>query len=205
MLRRGLCPLLIASSTSDPSSQLLPVVTQGGSFERRLWPCWPRGQSPPPPPPSFYSHLFVVWKTSGSFVRPISRWRPVSRFSSLFGGETEWSHRPEGCIPSGPFAPGQLSLLAVCGRQACLPVSSALFWPLHSSESLHQGHGSCLAYSPSYGDKVAALPRRLAHSCLIPSGGSAGKGHCSVSLSPARDCRQSPEVGSRAMSDGHLL
>ena len=58
-------------------------------------------------------------------------------------------HRPEGCIPSGPCASGQPSLLAGFGRRAGLPVSSTLFWTLPSSSGLHQGHGSCLAHSPS--------------------------------------------------------
>ena len=73
------------------------------------------------------------------------------------------------------------------------------------SAGLHQGHGSCLAHSPSYGDQVVSLPRRLAPSCLVPSGGSAGEGYCSVSMLPTWDCHQSPEVGSRPMSDSHLL
>ena len=114
------------------------------------------------------------------------------------------STKLKGCLPSGPRASGQPSFLTACCGPAGLPISSGLFWPLHSSAGIHEGHGFCLAHSPSYGGQVDAIPRRLAHSCLLPSGGSAGEGLCTRSLSPIRDCK-SPEVGSRTMSDDHLL
>ena len=105
------CPFLITStfSGSDPSSKLLPVITQGCSFERGS--CGLTGQRDDqtytPPPPSYSGLLqqpvcrvedlglveacdrFVPsqWNPSKS----ISRWRPVSQFSSLFGGAAGWS------------------------------------------------------------------------------------------------------------------
>ena len=50
-------------------------------------------------------------------------------------------HRPEGGVIAGSNPSGQLQVLEVRGLRQTQLVSGSLFWPLHGSQSLHQGYG----------------------------------------------------------------
>ena len=166
----------------------------------------------PLPSPGFYSRLFVVWKTSGS-------WRPVIDLSTLnlyvdvshfrmetiqsvcplcSSGRLDGLHRPQGSLSAGPCPSGLSALPSVCGSGQCLPVLCPLLQPLHSSTGLLTGHGSCFRHSPFLGYPHEAVPRRLASPVVLsqvspsrPQGGPR-------SLPRTGDCSESSEVPPRS-------
>ena len=74
-------------------------------------------------------------------------------------GGLDGLHRSEGSVPSsaGSSSFSSLSLLHV--PRHCLPIQSAVLWPLHGSAGLHQGHGSFFSYTPFYGDPYETVSR----------------------------------------------
>ena len=167
----------------------------------------------PLPSLGFYSRLFVVWKTSGS-------WRPVIDLSILnlfvdvsdFRMETiqsvllsvrqgDWmaSIDLKEAYLQVPVHPGLSALPSACGSRQCLPVLCPLLRPLHGSTGLLTGHGSCFRHSPFFWYPHEAVPRRLAGQPVVlsrvspsrPSGGPR-------SLQRAGDCCESGEVTPRA-------
>ena len=141
----------------------------------------------PLPSPGFYSRLFVVWKTSGS-------WRLVIDLSTL-NRFVDMSHFQMETIPSvllsvrqGSHPSGISPLPLLCSTWPCLSVHSAVLWPLHGPTGFHPGHGSCFRHSPFMGYSHASIPRRLAGPVVLPrvsppgpSGGAgpmSGVGHC---------------------------
>ena len=130
----------------------------------------------PLPSLGFYSRLFVVWKTSGS-------WRPVIDLSTLnlFSGRVPFQdgdhlvcppvfssgrldglHRSQGSLPASPCPSGLSSRPLVCSAGQSVPFLCSLLWPLHGSAGLLTGHGSCFRHSPFLGYPHEAIPRRLA-------------------------------------------
>ena len=160
----------------------------------------------PLPSLGFYSRLFVVWKTSGSWRSVIDLWTlnlfvDVSHFrmetiqSVLLSssGRLDGLHRPQGSLPAGPCPSALLLLPSVCGTGQSVPVLCSLLWPLHSSTGLLTGHGSCFCRSPFLGYPHEVVPRRLARpvvfSRISPSRPSSGP----RSLPQARDCSEPRE------------
>ena len=153
-----------------PMTSYSPTSIKGAALEEVTLGLVVKGavELAPLPSPGFYSRLFVVWKTSGS-------WRPVIDLSrlpsqSLCGrvslpdgdhsvcapvgasGGLDGLHRSERSVSSSAGSPSFSSLSSLRIQGQCLPVQSAVLWPLHGSAGLHQGNGSCFRYTPFYGD-----------------------------------------------------
>ena len=169
----------------------------------------------PLPSLGFYSRLFVVWKTSGSwetryrsldpqFVRGCVALphgdHPVGP-SLCSSGRLDGLHRPQGSLPAGPCPSGLLALPSVCGSGQCLPVLCPLLRPLHGSTGLLMGHGSCFRHSPFLGYLHEAVPRRLARPVVL-SRVSPSRPQCGPrSLPRTGDCCESGEVSPSAFTD----
>ena len=67
-------------------------------------------------------------------------------------GGLDGLHRSEGSVPSSTGSSSFSSLSSLHVLRHCLPIQSAVLWPLHGSAGLHQGHGSCFSYTPFYGN-----------------------------------------------------
>ena len=167
----------------------------------------------PLPSLGFYSRLFVVWKTSGS-------WRPVIDLSTLnlyvdvahFRMETiqsvllsvrqgDWmaSIDLKEAYLQVPVHPDS-SLPSVCGSGQSLPVLCPLLWALHSSSGLLSGHGSCFRHSPLLGYLHEAVPRRLVGPVLVSSLSPPRSPGGSRSLPGAGDCGQPLQVSPGSIS-----
>ena len=128
----------------------------------------------PLPSPGFYSRLFVVWKTSGS-------WRPVIDLSTLnlyvdvshFRMETiqsvllsvrqgDWMASIDLAEAYLQVPSGLSTLPSVCCSGRGVSVLCPLLRPIHGSTGLFMGHGSCFRHSPFLGYPHEAVPRRLA-------------------------------------------
>ena len=145
-----------------------------------------------PPSHGYYSLMFAVWKTSGS-------WRPLIDLSLLNGfvlqtpfgdhpvgsrcgsvGQLDGLHRPEGCLSSSSCSSREQEVPSVCGLREGLPVQGPLFRSVHGPSSLHQGNGSSLVSPSQSGCPNSPLFGRLADSRLVPIRGFVGKGHFSI-------------------------
>ena len=162
----------------------------------------------PLPSPGFYSRLFVVWKTSGS-------WRPVIDLS-LLNHSVDMSHFRRETIQSVLLSVRQGNWMASIDlREAYLQV------PVHpeSRHFLHfVAHGCtyqftalCLGLStaPQVFTGVMAPVSAILHSmgirmrrCLLPGGSPPGSRGCLVPLSRVGDCNQPGEVQLLSVSGG---
>ena len=102
--------------------------------------------------------------------------------------------RLEGCVLASSNASGFSQVSQVRGLWEGLPVQSSLLWPLHGTSGFHTGHGSCFGFSSPIRHSVTSLPRRLAHSGLLPRAGSPCSGVSPPALSFAGDSLQLGEV-----------
>ena len=182
-------PPLFAEPIRMPS--YAPTSIKGAALEEVILALIAKGavELAPLLSPGFYSRLFVVWKTSGS-------WRPVIDLSlpqSLCGrvallrgdrpvcssvcpaGRLDGLHRPSGGVSPGSCSSGISSLPTLCGLWPRLPVHSSVLRSVHGPTGLHSGYGSCVSYTSFLGYPYASLPRRLACPGLLP-GGSLGSG-----------------------------
>ena len=168
----------------------------------------------PLPSLGFYSRLFVVWKTSGS-------WRPVIDLSHLNGfvdvshfqmetihsfipvgssGRLDGLHRLERSVPAGSGKSGFSSLSTLCVRGSHFPIQSSVLWPLHGSAGFLTGHGSYFRHSPLLGYPHEAVPRRLA---VVLSGiPPPGSPDCPRALPRAGGCDQPGEIPPRTIPGG---
>ena len=161
----------------------------------------------PLPSPGFYSHLFVVWKTSGSW-RPVIdlshlfalwtchtfSWSPFSLYSCQYVRGTGW---PPSISRKRIFRCPFVLLIVTFSLHVPwhgLPVQSSVLWPLHGSAGLHQGHGSCFSYTPFSGYPYASIPRRLAGPVFLSGVSPRGSSDCPPTLSRVGDCHHSQEV-----------
>ena len=78
------------------------------------------------------------------------------------------------------------------GSVHCLPIQSAVLWPLHGSAGLHQGHGSCFSYTPFYGVPYEPVSQRLASPVCLSGVPPQGSSDCPPTLSRVGDCDQTP-------------
>ena len=207
-------PLQTSSNQGSHLLAFLPpfVHQRGGSGEAtRALVAKSAVELAPLPSLGFYSQLFVVWKTSGS-------WRPVIDLSILnlyvdvshFRMETiqsvllsvrqgDWmaSIDLKEAYLQVPVHPDS-ALPSVCGSGQCLPVLCPLLRPLHGSTGLLTGHGSCFRHSPFLGYPHEAVPRRLAHPVVL-SRVSPSRLQCGPrSLPRTGDCCEPSEVSPRA-------
>ena len=155
----------------------------------------------PLPSLDFYSWLFVVWKTAGS-------WRPVIDLSTLnsfvgvspFRMETirsvllsvrqgDWmaSIDLKEAYLQVPVHPDSRRFLRFVARGNVYQFSALCFGLSTAPQVFHTGHGSCFRHSPLLGYPHEAVPRRLARPVLFPR------------LSPSRS-----SGGSRSLPVLHL-
>ena len=87
--------------------------------------------------------------------------RPVSfKFSPSRGLDV--LHRPEGCIPSGPYTSSKQMFSAVCHKNRDLPVSVPVLRPFHSTSSFYPSDGPGVSISTSSRSATSPLLGRLA-------------------------------------------
>ena len=168
----------------------------------------------PLPSLGFYSRLFVVWKTSGSW-RPVIDLSTLNRFVDVSHFQMETIQSVLLSIRQGdwmasidlreaylqvPVHPGVLSLPSLCVQWLRLPIQSAVLWPIHGSAGLHSGHGSCFRHSPLDGYPHAQIPRRLAGPVLLSGASSTGSPGSPESLPRAGHCGQPREIQPRSIS-----
>ena len=223
VLRVGYClPFLSTPPLSNvpiPMPSYSPTSIKGAALEEVTLGLIAKGavELAPLTSPGFYSRLCVVWKTRGHGVRsstsPISitwwtclpsRWRPFSLCSCRCVRGTGWPPSSQGSVSSsaGSSSFSSLSSLHVSGH--CLPIQSAVLWPLHGSTGLHQGHGSCFSYTPFYGDPYETVSRRLASPVILSGVPPRGSSDCPPTLSRVGDCGQPPEIQPGSITGGSV-
>ena len=181
VLRVGYClPFLSTpplSTAPIPMPSYSPNSIKGAALEEVTLGLVVKGavELAPLPCPGFYSRLFVVWKTSGSWAsshRPLPSQSLCGRVSVSDGdhsvcapvgasGGLDGLHRPQGSVSSSAGSSCFSSLSSLRIPRPGISIQSAVLWPLHGSAGLHQGHGSCFRNSPFYGDPCETLSRRL--------------------------------------------
>ena len=109
-------------------------------------------------------------------------------------GGLDGLHRSEGSVSSGAGSSSFSSLSSLRFQRHCLPIQSAVLWPLHGSAGLHQGHGSCFSYTPFFGDPYETVSRRLASPVCLSGVPPSGSSDCPPTLSRVGDCGQPPEI-----------
>ena len=184
-----------------PSSS--PISITGAALEEVTLGLLAKGalELAPLPSPGFYSHLFIVWKTSGSW-RPVIDLSHLNRFVDVshFQMETIQSvllsglHRSQGSVSSGAGSSCFSSLSSLHVPWHGLPVQCSVLWPLHGSAGLLQGHGSCFSYTPFSGYPYASIPRRLAGPVFLSGVSPRGSADCPPTLSRIGDCHQPQDV-----------
>ena len=213
VLRDGYClPFLSTpplSTAPIPMPSYSPTSIKGAALEEVTLGLVVKGavELAPLPSPGFYSRLFVVWKTSGS-------WRPVIDLSHLnrlvdvcpFQMETIQSvllsvrrgldglHRSERSVSSSAGSSCFSSFSSLRVQRPSLSIQSTVLWPLHGSAGFHQGHGSCFRNSPFYGDLYETVSRRLARPVFLSRIPPQGSSDCSPALSRVGDCSQPSEI-----------
>ena len=70
-------------------------------------------------------------------------------------GGLDGLHPSEGSVSSSAGSSNFSSLSSLHVQEHCLPIQSAVLWPLHGSAGLHQGHDSCFSYTPFYGFRMS--------------------------------------------------
>ena len=119
-------------------------------------------------------------------------------------GGLDGLHRSGGSVPSSTGSSNFSSLSSLHVRRHCLPIQSAVLWPLHGSAGLHQGHGSCFSYTPFYGDPYETVSRRLASPVCLSGVPPQGSSDCSPTLSRVGDCGQPPEIQPGSITGGSV-
>ena len=123
-----------------PMASYSPTSTKGIALEEVTLSLVEKGavELAPLPSPGFYSRMFVVWKTSGSW-RPVIDLSVFNRFvlKTPFKMETIQSVllsvRQGDWMVSIDLKEAYLQVPAVCGLRQALPVSGSLLLPLHGS------------------------------------------------------------------------
>ena len=119
-------------------------------------------------------------------------------------GGLDGLHRSEGSVPSSAGSCSLSSLSSLHVPRHCLPIQSAVLWPLHGSAGLHQGHGSCFSYTPFYGNPYETVSRRLASPVCLSGVPPQGSSDCPPTLSRVGDCGQPPEIQPGSITGGSV-
>ena len=120
----------------------------------------------------------------------LNRFVDVSPFQMVTIQFVLLSVRSEGSISSSAGSSSFSSLPSLRFQRHCLPIPSAVLWPLHGSAGLHQGHGSRFSYTPFYGDPYEMVPRRLASPVSLSGVPPPGSSDCPPTLPRVGDCSQ---------------
>ena len=157
----------------------------------------------PLPSPGFYSRLFVVWKTSGSWhpvidLSHLNRFVDVSPFQmetiqsvllSVRQGDWMASIDLKEVYLQVPVHPAFRHFLRFVFRDKVYQFK-ALCFGLSTAPQVF----TCFRHPPFYGDPYETLPRRLARPDLLSRIPPQGSSDCSPSLSRVGDCSQSSEI-----------
>ena len=160
----------------------------------------------PLPSPGFYSRLFVVWKTSGSWRPVIDLSQPLSHFLSFQDGDhpvcsslgssggLDGVHRFEGSLlaDSGSSRLSQVS--EVCCVWPSLSIPSSLFRPRLGPSGLHTSYGSSFVNFAFHGYSFSSLSGRLVDPFLFSGRSLSRSSGGPRSLQGIRDCGESREV-----------
>ena len=119
-------------------------------------------------------------------------------------GGLDGLHRSEGSVSSSAGSSSFSSLSSLHVQRHCLPIQSAVLWPLHGSAGLHQGHGSCFSYTPFYGDPYETVSRRLASPVCLSGVPPQESSDCPPTLSRVGDCGQPPEIQPGSIAGGSV-
>ena len=119
-------------------------------------------------------------------------------------GGLDGLHRSEGSVPSSAGSSNFSSLSSLHVPRHCLPIQSAVLWPLHGSAGLHQGHGSCFSYTTFYGNLYETVFRRLASPVCLSGVPPQGSSDCTPTLSRVGDCGQPPEIQPGSITGGSV-
>ena len=168
----------------------------------------------PLPSPGFYSRLFVVWKTSGSW-RPVIDLSTLNRFVDVshFRMETiqsvllsvrqgDWmaSIDLKEAYLQVPIHPESCPFLRFVAHGCTYQFTALCFGLSMGPQVFFPGHGCCFRNPPFLGYSHASIPRRLACPVVLlrvsPPGPPGGTGH----LSGAGHCHQPGEIQPRALS-----
>ena len=153
----------------------------------------------PLPSPGFYSRLFVVWKTSGSW-RPVIDLSTLNRFVDVSHFWMETIQSVLLSVPTGSHPSGISPVPPLCGTWPYLSVHSTVLWPLHGPAGFLPGHGCCFRNPPFLGYSHASIPRRLASPVVLPRVSPPGLPGGPEPLSGAGHCHQPGEIQPRALS-----
>ena len=82
----------------------------------------------------------------------------------------------KGLILAGSYPSGQPQVSQVRILRTGVSVQGSVFWSLHGSSGLHEGHGSGVDFSPSCGDQNSSVFRRLADPGSFAFSGSSSPG-----------------------------
>ena len=119
-------------------------------------------------------------------------------------GGLDGLHRSEGSVPSSTGSSSFSSFSSLHVPRHCLPIQSAVLWPLHGSAGLHQGHGSCFSYTPFYGNPYETVSRRLASPVCLLGVPPQGSSDCPPTLPRVGDCGQPPEIQPGSITGGSV-
>ena len=119
-------------------------------------------------------------------------------------GGLDGLHRSERSVSSSASSPSFSSLSSLRIQGQCLPVQSAVLWPLHGSAGLHQGHGSCFRNTPFYGDPYETVSRRLARPVFLSGVPPPGSSDCSPTLPRVGNCGQPSEIQPGSITGGSV-
>ena len=163
------------SAEPIPMPSYNPLSTKGVALEEVTLDLISKGavEIAPLPSPGFYSRLFVVWKTSGSW-RPVidlstlNRFVDVSHFQmetiqsvllSIHPGDWMASIDLREAYLQVPVNPESRPFLRFVTNGQVYQFTSTVFWPLHGPAGFHPGHGSCFCHPPLVRYSHASLPR----------------------------------------------
>ena len=203
VLRVGYClPFLSTpplSTAPIPMPSYSPNSIKGAALEEVTLGLVVKGvvELAPLPSPGFYSHLFIVWKTSGSWhpvidLSHLNRFVDVSPFQmetiqsvllSVRQGDWMASIDLKEAYLQVPVHPASCHFLCFVFRDQVYQFKALCFGLSHGSAGLHQGHGSCFRHSPFYGDPYETLFRRLARPVFLSRIPPPGSSDCSPALS----------------------
>ena len=90
----------------------------------------------------------------------------------------------------------QLQVSQVRSFRTGVSIQSSVFWSLHGTSSLHEGHGSGIDFSSSCGDQNSSVFRRLADPSSLSLSGSSSSGHSAVVVSGLGERNELGEIES---------
>ena len=198
------------SAVPIPMPSYNPLSTKGVALREVTQALIAKGavELAPLPSPGFYSCLFVVWKTSGSWrpaidLSTLNRFVDVSHFRmetiqsvllSVRQGDWMASIDLKEAYLQVPIHPESRQSLRFLAHGRTYQFTALCFGPLHGPAGFLPGHGSCFRNPPFLGYSHASIPRRLASPVILPRGSPPGPPGGPEPLSGVGHCHQPGEI-----------